>query len=147
MRTVLLPLSLLLLATSMANAQQAAPAATPSPSIAKDSRVYELRTYYTHPGKLEALHARFRNHTIRLFQKHGMTIVGFWAPTAPPEAVGNTLVYVLAFPDQAAMERAWKGFREDPEWIAARDASEKDGKIVARVDSVVMRSTDYAPVK
>ena len=124
-----------------------APPAAPSPSIAKDSRTFELRTYYATPGKLEELHARFRNHTIRLFKKHGMTIVGFWAPTAPADAAANTLVYVLAYPSDQAREAAWKGFNTDPEWIAARDASERNGKIVARVESVMMKATDYSDLK
>jgi hypothetical protein len=120
---------------------------TPSPSIAKDSRVFELRTYYTHPGKLEVLHKRFREHTIRLFKKHGMTIVGFWTPTSPPEAAANTLVYVLAYPSAEAREASWKAFLGDPEWIAARDASEKNGKILTKIDSVMMKATDYSDLK
>ncbi len=125
----------------------AAPAPAPSPSIVKDSRTFELRTYYAAPGKLEELHARFRNHTIRLFKKHGMTIVGFWAPTAPPDAAANTLVYVLAYPTDQAREAAWKGFSTDPEWIAARDASERNGKIVAKVESTMMKATDYSDLR
>ena len=124
-----------------------APAASASPSIVKDSRTFELRTYYATPGRLEELHKRFRNHTIRLFKKHGMTIVGFWAPTAPADAAANTLVYVLAYPDEAARETAWKAFNTDPEWIAARDASERNGKIVAKVESVMMKATDYSDLK
>jgi hypothetical protein len=123
------------------------PPAAPSTSIAKDSRTFELRRYYAPPGKLEELHARFRNHTIRLFKKHGMTIVGFWAPTAPADAAANTLVYVLAYPSDQAREAAWKGFNTDPEWIAAREASERNGKIVARVESVMMKATDYSELK
>ncbi len=121
--------------------------AAPSPSIAKVSRTFELRTYYAAPGKLEELHARFRNHTIALFKKHGMTIVGFWAPTAPASAAANTLVYVLAYPSDEARETAWKAFGSDPEWIAVRDASERNGKIVERVESVMMKATDYSDVK
>jgi hypothetical protein len=124
-----------------------APAPSISPSIVKDSRTFELRTYYATPGKLEELHQRFRNHTIRLFKKHGMTIVGFWAPTAPADAAANTLVYVLAYPSDAAREAAWKAFNTDPEWITARDASERNGKIVAKVESVMMKATDYSDLK
>jgi NIPSNAP len=124
-----------------------APAPSPSPSIVKDSRTFELRTYYATPGKLEELHARFRNHTIRLFRKHGMTVVGFWAPTAPAVAAADTLVYVLAYPSDQARETAWKGFNTDPEWIAAREASERNGKIVAKVESVMMKATDYSDLK
>jgi hypothetical protein len=124
-----------------------APPTTPSRSIVKDSRTFELRTYYAPPGKLDELHARFRNHTIRLFKKHGMTMVGFWAPTAPPDAAANTLVYVLAYPSDQAREAAWQGFNTDPEWIAAREASERSGKIVAKVESVMMKATDYSDLR
>jgi hypothetical protein len=121
-------------------------AAGPSPSLAKDSRCFELRTYYALPGRLEALHARFRNHTNRLFQKHGMTLVGYWVPTDPAKGA-NTLIYVLAYPTCEAREKSWEGFRKDPEWNEARTASEKDGKIVDKVESVLMTATDYSPMK
>lgn len=140
--------SVILLFPVLAAAQSDPVAAqTPSPSIAKDSRVFELRTYYTPPGKLEDLHKRFREHTIGLFKKHGMTIVGFWAPTSPPEAAANTLTYVLAYPSAEAREASWKAFLSDPAWIAARDASEKNGKIVAKIDSIMMKATDYSDLK
>jgi hypothetical protein len=119
----------------------------PGPSIAKDSRTFELRTYYAAPGKLEELHARFRKHTIALFKKHGMTIVGFWAPTAPAEAAANTLVYVLAYPSDEAREAAWKAFDADPDWILAREASERGGRLVTKVESVRMKATDYSDLK
>jgi hypothetical protein len=125
----------------------ASAAAAASQSIAQGSRTFELRTYYAAPGKLEELHARFRNHTIALFKKHGMTIVGFWAPTAPADAAANTLVYVLAYPSDDAREAAWKAFGSDPEWIAARDASERNGKIVTKVESVMLKATDYSDLK
>jgi hypothetical protein len=133
----------------LASAQTASAPSGPvtSPSIAKDSRTFELRTYYANPGKLEELHARFRNHTIALFKKHGMTIVGFWAPTAPADAAANTLVYVLAYPSDEAKAAAWKAFESDPEWVAARDASERNGKLVAKVESVTMKATDYSDLK
>ena len=124
----------------------AAQTSGPSPSIAKDSRCFELRTYYALPGRLEALHARFRNHTNRLFQKHGMTLVGYWVPTDAAKAA-NTLVYVLAYPTCEAREKSWQAFRRDAEWNEARTASEKDGKIVDRVESVLMTATDYSPMK
>src|SRR5947209_4603025 len=81
------------------------------------------------PGKMDALHARFRDHTCELFKKHGMTIVGFWSPTKPDEAA-KKLIYILAFPSQEAADKSWAAFRDDPEWKAVRDASEKDGKLV-----------------
>ena len=131
----------------LAQSPTPAPAAY-SPSFAKASRVFELRTYYANPGKLEALNTRFREHTNGLFEKHGMTLVAYWMPVAPPiEGTGGTLIYVLAYPSVEAREAAWKAFGADPDWIAARDASEKDGKLVAKVDSVLMQATDYSPIK
>ena len=149
MRYVVIVASLVAIALSGRGfAQDAGTAASPgpSPSIAKGSRSrYEARTS-ANPGKLEDLHRRFREHTIRLFEKHGMTIVGFWAPTAPAAAT-NTLVYVLAYPSDEAREASWKAFGNDPDWIAARDASERNGKLVAKVDSVMMKATDYSAWK
>jgi hypothetical protein len=118
-------------------------------SVAKDSRVFEMRTYHTAPGKLEDLQARFRDHTVKLFEKHGMTNIGYWVPvdekTGQPSP--NTLVYIVAFPSFEARTKAWDGFRNDPAWIAARDASEKNGKIVEKIDSVFLRATDYSAIK
>ncbi len=114
-----------------------------SAAVAKDSRVFELRTYYAEPGKLDALHARFRDHTTRLFQKHGMTIVGYWMPREAPDRI----VYVLAYKSKEAADAAWKGFREDPEWVKARTASEANGRLVTKVESIYMDATDYSPVK
>jgi NIPSNAP len=110
------------------------------------TRVFELRTYHAAPGKMEALHARFRDHTCKLFRKHGMTIVGFWSPTKPEEAQ-KTLVYLLAFPSKEAADKSWKAFRDDPEWKAVRAESEKNGRLVDKVDSVYLNPTDYSPMK
>ena len=128
-------------------AQPATPAVAPSPSLAKDSRCFELRTYYATPGKLEELHARFRNHTLKLFKKHGMEVVGFWGPTDKEKGSKNTLVYILAFPSRSAREKAWVDFRSDPEWQAVAKESEKNGKLTEKIDSVIMMATDYSPVK
>ena len=161
MRPLAFTLASLLLSAVVSFAQTAAPSPSPasssaassstasySPSFAKGSRVFELRTYYANPGKLEALNTRFREHTNALFQKHGMTLVAYWMPVAPPaEGTGGTLIYVLAYPSVDAREAAWKAFGADPEWITARDASEKDGKLVAKIDSVLMQPTDYSPMK
>lgn len=111
-----------------------------------DARVFELRTYYAAPGKMPALHARFRDRTCGLFKKHGMQIVGFWVPTDPKEAE-HKLVYVLAYPSREAAEASWKAFRDDPEWKAAKSASEKDGVLVDKVESVYLAPTDYSPLK
>ena len=142
--------TLLILAGGLgAAAIAAAQAATPTPggSLAPDSGAFELRTYTAAPGKLEALHARFRNHTNRLFAKHGMKIVGFWVPSDKDKGADNTLVYLRRYPDRAAREKAWEDFRKDPEWIAARDASEANGKLVDNVVSVMLTATDYSPMK
>jgi hypothetical protein len=111
-----------------------------------DTRVFELRTYYAAPGKMEALHARFRDHTRKLFKKHNMTIIGFWSPTDADQAK-RQLVYLLAFPSQEAAAKSWKDFQADPEWKAVKEASEKDGKLVERIESVYLKPTDYSALK
>jgi hypothetical protein len=132
---------------AQAQTPPAPPTIAPSPSLAKDSRCFEIRTYYTAPGKLEALHARFRNHTMALFQKHGMEVVGFWGPTDVEKGSQNTLVYVLAFPSREARDKAWKDFVADPDWHKARDESEQNGKLLEKIESVILMATDYSPVK
>jgi hypothetical protein len=111
-----------------------------------DTRVFELRTYHAAPGKMEALHARFRDHTCKLFKKHDMTIIGFWTPADAKEAE-KTLVYLLAFPSREAADQSWKAFMADPQWKAAKEASEKDGKLVEKVERVFLNPTDYSPLK
>ncbi len=107
-------------------------------------RLYELRIYTTHPGRLPALHKRFREHTMKLFEKHGMENMMYWVPT-DEKLKDNTLIYVLSHASLEAAEKSWKGFLNDPEWIQARDESERDGKIVAKVDKRYMVLTDYSP--
>lgn len=111
-----------------------------------DRRVFEIRTYTTHEGKLDALHARFRNHTVRLFAKHGMTNIGYWTPQDGPLAQ-NTLIYILAHADRDAAKKSWEAFRADPEWQKARSESEAGGAIVSKVDSVFLQATDYSPLR
>jgi hypothetical protein len=111
-----------------------------------DSRVFELRTYYANPGKMAGLHARFRDHTIKLFEKHGMTVVGFWSPIDQKES-DEVLVYLLAFPSKAAADKAWKDFRADPDWVKAKAESEKDGPLVKKVESKFLTATDYSKLK
>lgn len=110
------------------------------------TRVFEMRTYYAHPGKMKALHARFRNHTNKLFVKHGMTLIGYWSPIDAKDAQ-EKMVYILAYPSRAAAKKSWDAFRADPDWIMARKASEVDGPLVAKVDSVFLNPTDYSPIK
>ena len=111
-----------------------------------ERRVFELRTYTTHDGKLDTLHVRFRNHTMRLFEKHGMTNVAYWTPQDPALA-GRTLVYLLAHRSPEAAKRSWEAFRNDPEWQKVRAESEVDGPIISRIESVFGDPTDYSPVK
>jgi hypothetical protein len=129
MRFTIPALILLAAFSSPVAAQTVAPATAPPPSsysnsFAPESRVFELRTYHANPGKLDALNARFRQHTNALFEKHGMTLVAYWMPVAPPtDGSGGTLIYVLAYPSVEARDAAWKSFNADPVWIAARAAS------------------------
>jgi hypothetical protein len=106
-------------------------------------RVYELRTYTTHPGRLPALNKRFKDHTQKLFEKHGMKNEMYWVPT-DPKLAENTLIYVISHESEAAAKKSWDAFRADPDWIKARDASEAEGKIVMKVEVVFMKKTDYS---
>ncbi|WP_028525378.1 NIPSNAP family protein [Runella limosa] len=108
---------------------------------AQDTRLFETRIYYTEPGRLEALLTRFRNHTTKIFEKHGMTNIGYWVPLHEE----NKLIYVLAYPDRAARDAAWKAFGADPEWVKVRTESEVSGKIVSKVESIFMDATDFSP--
>jgi hypothetical protein len=111
-----------------------------------DQRVFELRTYYVLPGRMKAMNARFRDHTNRLFEKHGMGIVGFWQPADPKETEVK-LIYILAHKSREAADKSWAAFRNDPEWKKVREESEKDGKIVEKAESVFLNPTDYSPIK
>jgi len=119
---------------------------TTAKAAGANGRVFEIRTYTAEPGKLEALHARFRDHTLGIFQKHGMTSIGYFAPTDDPLAK-NTLIYVLAFPSREAAKNSWDDFRKDPEWQRVSKESEANGKLVTKVDSVFAEPTDYSPLK
>lgn len=125
----------------------AADAPAPSPSLAKGSRCFEMRTYYAAPGKLEEMHLRFRAHTNALFIKHGMQIVGYWVPLDKDGNYEEKLVYILAYPNRGARERSWAAFLADPDWIAAKNASEVNGKLVDKIESVFMTATDYSPMR
>ena len=109
-------------------------------------RVFELRTYTTKPGRLDALHARFANHTIALLERHGMTNIGYFVPQDAPLAE-NTLIYVLAHDSREAAKASWAAFVADPEWPKVRDASIQDGEIIESIESVFMDATDYSMLK
>ncbi|MBV8879842.1 MAG: NIPSNAP family protein [Planctomycetaceae bacterium] len=121
-------------------------AASASAKPAAEERFFEMRTYTTNPGKMTALHARFRDHTAKLFEKHGMTNIGYWSPVTGDNAE-NTLIYVLAYPSKEAREASWKAFVSDPDWVKAKAESEKDGVLVSKVVSVFMKGTDYSAIK
>jgi hypothetical protein len=117
-------------------------AMTPTFAADKDSRVFEMRTYYAAPGKLDALNARFRDHTLKLFEKHGITSIGYFVPVDNKD---NALVYFLAYPSKEAREKAWKAFAADADWQKARAESEKDGKLLTKVEAKFLTPTDYSP--
>jgi len=108
----------------------------------KDTRVFEMRTYYAAPGKLDALHVRFRDHTTKLLGKHGIKDLGYWVPIENTE---NKLIFVLTYPSREARETAWKSFTTDPDWIKAKDASEANGKLVDKVEQRFLSATDFSP--
>ena len=108
----------------------------------KDTRCFELRVYYAAPGKLDALNARFRDHTLRLFEKHGIENIGYWMPSDNKE---TKLTYLLAYPSREARDTSWKAFVADPEWTKAYKESEVNGKLVAKVEQTFMSATDYSP--
>ena len=109
-------------------------------------RVFELRTYTAPDGKLGDLHKRFRDHTMRIFAKHGMTSVVYLSPMDQPLAQ-NTLVYLLAHPSREAAKASWSAFVNDPEWKKVSSESQVNGPIVSKVDSMFLTPTDYSPLK
>lgn len=129
MRT--LPFMLLLILASSQNV-----------TAAEDDLCYEMRTYYANEGKLDALHSRFRDHTLELFRKHGIRNVGYWVPTDNKE---NKLVYVIAFPSREKQPEMWKAFLNDADWKAAYRESVSDGRLVGKIDSVFLKATDFSP--
>jgi hypothetical protein len=111
-----------------------------------DKRVFELRTYTSPDGKLGDLHARFRNHTVALFQKHGITNVGYWVPQDAPQSA-NTLVYMIAYPNRAEAKKRWAEFQADPDWKTALTASQVNGPLQSKVESIFLDPLDFSPMK
>jgi hypothetical protein len=125
----------------IADAALAATSLTAAP--APDARCFELRVYYAAPGKLDALNARFRDHTCKLFETHGMQNLGYWLPLDNPS---NKLVYLLAFPSREARDQSWKNFGTDPAWKEVVKTSEANGRLVPKVESTLLAATDFSPV-
>ena len=112
----------------------------------KPGRVFELRTYTVSGGKLEEVKNRFRDHTMRYFENHGMTNIGYWTPMDAPGSQ-TTLVYLLAHSSREAATKSWDAFRKDPGWIKVRDATNANGNIVAKTESVFLDATAFSPLK
>jgi len=112
-------------------------------TLQAEDRVFELRTYTAIDGKLPNLIARFRDHTTKLFEKHGMENIGYWVPKDTP----NTLIYIVAHKSQDAAKASWDAFRKDPVWMKARDASEAGGKIVDKITTVFLDPVDFSKIK
>ena len=109
-------------------------------------QVFELRTYTAAEGRLDPLLARFRDHTLRIFEKHGMTNVGYWRPQDDPLRA-NTLVYLIAHPSREAADANWRAFAADPEWQRVAEDSQRDGRLIAGVQRVWLDPTDFSPMK
>lgn len=107
--------------------------------------IYELRIYTANPGKMGALQARFRDHTCRLFEKHGIKNVGYWMNTIGGRS--DELWYMLAFEDMAQRDAAWRAFATDPEWQEARRKSEENGPLVHHIENRIMTPTDFSPLR
>ncbi len=105
--------------------------------------VYELRVYHAAAGKLNDLLARFREHTVKIFERHGMKSVAYWTPTDEP-AKNDTLIYILRHASREAAVGNWKAFQDDPEWKSVKAKSEEQGSLVDKVDSTYMMMTDFS---
>ena len=120
----------------------------PVVQAAQANRVFEIRTYVASAGRLEALKTRFRDHTIRFFDKYNMKGVGYWTPIAGTPGAGNTMIYILAHPNRDAATKSWESFNADPDWLKVRAASIADGgNPVARADSYFVEPLDFSPIK
>lgn len=115
-------------------------------SLAQSGPVYELRTYTSTPGNLDKLLARFRDHTMRIFEKHGMSNIGYWVPV-DPEKSGNTLIYILKHDSMEAATASWRAFGSDPEWAQVAEASNRDGQILQSVVREYMTATDFSQMQ
>ncbi len=134
----------ILLALSLLFSASGVPLLTAAESPGKDSRCFELRIYYADaaPGKLDDLNARFRNHTLKLFEKHGMTSLGYWMPMDNPD---NQLIYLLAYPSRDAARKSWQEFGADPDWKEVVKQTEANGRLVTKVESTYLAATDFSP--
>jgi hypothetical protein len=143
-REVLQGMGVAMMMCTMASSARASSVSEREGQSGKSDVVYELRVYHANEGKLDALVARFRDHTDALFKKHGMKSIAYWTPTDEP-LKGRTLIYILEHPSREAAAANWKSFHDDPEWVKVSTASEVNGKLVEKVDSTYMTRTDFSP--
>ena len=123
----------------------AAPISAQEAALDPREALYELRVYHPNPGKFDTLNKRFREHTLKLFEKHGMRNVAYWVEQPSEQAPGGKVIYVLAFPSREARDASFQAFVADPEWQRVAAASEVDGKLIAKIDSTFMSLADYSP--
>ena len=116
----------------------------PMGAEAANAKLYEMRSYHANPGKMEAVHARFRDHACRLLKKHGMDPIGFWVPADAADAGNGLLIWILAWPDRQTRDNKWAEFMADPEWQKAFNESEKDGKLVEKAVIHFLSPTDFS---
>jgi len=109
-------------------------------------RFYELRTFTANEGKLEALHDRFRAHTMKLWAKHGMTNVAYFKPTDAP-ASSNQIIFLLSYPSRDASKASWAAFGQDAEWKKVVAETEANGKLILKGETIALQPTDYSPMK
>jgi hypothetical protein len=138
--------ALILLLTGYVGGRMSSASAVASAAQAPAGHVYELRTYTATEGKLANVNARFRDHTQKIFAKHNMKSIGYWTPLEGPLA-DTTLIYILEHPSREEARKNWAAFSADPDWQKAKAASEVDGRIVAKAESVFLNPTDYSPLK
>jgi hypothetical protein len=112
-----------------------------------ENRVFELRVYTANEGKLEALKARFRDHTTAIFKKHHMEVIAYWTPQSDDPKAKDTFIYILAHPSREAATKNWKEFQDDPQWKQVKADSEKEGALAKKVDSTFMDPTSFSPLK
>lgn len=133
-------LALAVIASRSVAADKAEPAKT-------GARVFEMRTYYAAPGKMNDLHARFRNHSIRMFEKHGIGVVGFWVPT-DAKGADEVVIYILSHASEEAAKKSWDAIRADEEWKKIKAESEKNGPLLAKPpEAKFLKATDYSKIK
>ena len=130
---------------SFALAAIAAPATAQDATVDPRAAFYELRVYHAQPGKLDALNTRFREHTLKLFEKHGMQNVAYWVEQPNEASPDGKVIYVLAFPSREARDASWQSFVADPEWQEVAARSEANGKLLAKIESTFMSMADYSP--